>query len=353
MDASTNKFLDIKWLRSVLYFICGSNLIITVPNIFLVWFQCSPPNALWDITRQHDCNPKPQIFYSYFLGAYAALSDFILAGLSIHTIYARHTLPLRTKLLASLLMGLGFLACAAAIARTYYSQQLLEGDMTYNAATLYQVGKIEEWGVLIGGCIPAVWPVMVEIWNKISCFSGRRRTPRGGVAWTGPGERVVGEYGLWGAISNFFGNFFHRMKTGLSGKGTRFATTGGIQSYTTGPDHQDPYASTEIMLQPMYPQHNSKGEEIRPERDNEGDMVPPVDFTPRPPVQSSGWTGENYGRQGLINTAEGFNPLRSNPVTVVQRKGHSSKGSEGENTEHTQRTTPASSLRERSEFESL
>ena len=56
-------------LRYALWFVAVSNVIVLVPEVFLTWFACDPPDALWDLLRQSHCEHLThQVKYSYFFG---------------------------------------------------------------------------------------------------------------------------------------------------------------------------------------------------------------------------------------------------------------------------------------------
>ena len=103
------------------------NIIFNIPQILMIWLQCSPVNALWDPLRQSQCNQRKSVYYTYFVGAIAALSDFYLAVIPIHML-----LPLRIdrklKWGLSFLMGCGVFAGVAAIVRTWAASFILAED---------------------------------------------------------------------------------------------------------------------------------------------------------------------------------------------------------------------------------
>lgn len=103
------------------------NIILNIPQILLVWFQCSPVDALWDPLRQADCDHRKSVYYTYFVGAVAAISDFYLAIVPIQML-----LPLRIdrklKWGLGFLMGCGVFAGVAAIVRTWAAKYILTED---------------------------------------------------------------------------------------------------------------------------------------------------------------------------------------------------------------------------------
>lgn len=114
-------------IRRSLIAVGAANIILSIPQILLAWFQCSPPNALWDPLRQDQCNHVTSVRYSYFIGAVAALSDFYLAIIPV-TMLVPLRMDRKLKWGLSFLMGLGVFAGAAAIVRTWAAKFILSDD---------------------------------------------------------------------------------------------------------------------------------------------------------------------------------------------------------------------------------
>lgn len=114
-------------IRRSLIAVGAANIILSIPQILLAWFQCSPPNALWDPLRQDQCNHVTSVRYSYFIGAVAAVSDFYLAIIPV-TMLVPLRMDRKLKWGLSFLMGLGVFAGAAAIVRTWAAKFILSDD---------------------------------------------------------------------------------------------------------------------------------------------------------------------------------------------------------------------------------
>lgn len=158
------------------------NVVANIPQVLLIWFQCSPPSALWDPLRQSQCDHRKSVYYTYFVGAVAALSDFYLAIIPI-SMFMPLRIDRRLKWGLYFLMGCGVFAGVAAIVRTWAAKFIMAEDSscknslptTYTAprifhlntisiftdgvAILFLWGEVEEWIVLITMCIPPVWPL--------------------------------------------------------------------------------------------------------------------------------------------------------------------------------------------------
>lgn len=116
------------------------NIAVNIPQALLVWLQCSPVSALWDPLRQDRCDHRKNVYYNYFVGAIAALSDIYLAIVPIHML-----LPLKIdrklKWGLSFLMGCGVFAGAAAIVRTWAAKHILSDD---SSCELLQKSEISQ-----------------------------------------------------------------------------------------------------------------------------------------------------------------------------------------------------------------
>ncbi|KAJ5579520.1 uncharacterized protein N7459_005505 [Penicillium hispanicum] len=145
-------------IRQSLIAVATINIVLNIPQLVMVWFQCSPVDALWDPLRQSQCDNHKSVYYTYFIGTIAALSDFYLAVVPIHML-----LPLRIdrklKWGLSFLMGCGVFAGVAAIVRTWAASFILTEDSSYGVGALFCWGEVEEWVVLITMSIPPVWPL--------------------------------------------------------------------------------------------------------------------------------------------------------------------------------------------------
>jgi hypothetical protein len=107
--------------------VAALNIILNIPQVILAWFQCSPPSALWDPSRQSQCNHNTSVHYTYFVGAVAAISDFYLAIIPV-TMLAPLRIDRKLKWGLSFLMGLGVFAGAAAIVRTWAAKFIMSDD---------------------------------------------------------------------------------------------------------------------------------------------------------------------------------------------------------------------------------
>ncbi|KAJ5655973.1 hypothetical protein N7507_007923 [Penicillium longicatenatum] len=164
-------------IRRSLIAVAVLNILLNIPQVLLVWFQCSPVDSLWDPLRQANCDHRKSVYYTYFVGAVAALSDFYLAIVPIHML-----IPLRIdrklKWGLSFLMGCGIFAGVAAIVRTWAASFILTTDSSYGVGILFRWGEVEEWIVLITMSIPPVWPLFRPFTSRFIKSTNSRSGPQ-------------------------------------------------------------------------------------------------------------------------------------------------------------------------------
>ncbi|KAJ5988078.1 hypothetical protein N7481_003288 [Penicillium waksmanii] len=162
-------------IRKSLIAVAVLNIVLNIPQVLMVWFQCTPVNALWDPLRQDQCNHTKSVYYTYFVGAIAALSDFYLAIIPIQMLVPLK-IDRKLKWGLSFLMGCGIFAGVAAIVRTWAAKFILDVDSSYGVGTLFLWGEVEEWLVLITMSIPPVWPLFRPFTTRF-IKSNLSRTP--------------------------------------------------------------------------------------------------------------------------------------------------------------------------------
>ncbi|OQE46922.1 hypothetical protein PENCOP_c001G05384 [Penicillium coprophilum] len=164
-------------IRRSLIVVAALNIILNIPQILMAWFQCSPPSALWDPLHQNQCNHTRSVYYTYFVGAVAAVSDFYLAIIPI-TMLVPLRMDRKLKWGLSFLMGCGIFAGAAAIVRTWAAKFIMSDDSSYGMGILFCWGEVEEWLVLITMSIPPVWPLFRPLTNQFIKYTSDRSQPQ-------------------------------------------------------------------------------------------------------------------------------------------------------------------------------
>jgi hypothetical protein len=130
---------------------------------FLLIFN-SPIEAWWtlSLTPQHCINEK---FHLLVQGIINIIADFLVVLIPIPVVL-RLNLPMRQRLLVSLLFGAGFIVCFAGIVRTYYFYRLTDGyhDITWDAYPVWLSTAVELYiGLVSISLDPTFWCFLQRI----------------------------------------------------------------------------------------------------------------------------------------------------------------------------------------------
>ncbi|KAL9090098.1 MAG: hypothetical protein Q9159_002163 [Coniocarpon cinnabarinum] len=128
--------------QRLLVILVAINLARNVITLFLIFFQCSPPRALWDISINGDCSGFQAAYYFGIAGGYLVLAIYPV-GIVYKLQMAR-----KLKLGICVLLGVGFFTCVCSIMKTYsYKSFSSITDTTYDIAPLQLWGVAEMWVV--------------------------------------------------------------------------------------------------------------------------------------------------------------------------------------------------------------
>ncbi|KAJ5902876.1 hypothetical protein N7495_003404 [Penicillium taxi] len=130
-----------------------------VVNVFIVFFQCSPPQKLWMHTLEGTCW-SVNIFdnYSYWVSAFTTFTDIVLAIVPIAAFW-RLQLRKSTKFGICIMMGLTMLSAVVTIIKATYLHLFSDvEDPLWNVVPLVLWGLIEQNVVIIAACIPTLRP---------------------------------------------------------------------------------------------------------------------------------------------------------------------------------------------------
>lgn len=104
------RIITSRWQKILIWIVLGVVLIFNIFYLFIVIFQCSPPDHYWlrILGKQEGtCLPKPFISNTAYVGsAINAWGDWMLGLLPIAVVW-KLTLRTRDKLLLALVLGLG------------------------------------------------------------------------------------------------------------------------------------------------------------------------------------------------------------------------------------------------------
>ncbi|GAB7340524.1 hypothetical protein MBLNU457_6943t1 [Dothideomycetes sp. NU457] len=184
----------------LLHFLWISNLLFIIAVVLMIYFQCRPADAIWDITKlpNANCSLKPVArAVGYAQGAWSACSDIVLALYPISVVWKLQT-SLKMKIGFCVLMGGGIIAAISVAIRTYYINTLATNlDVTYAFADFMIWGGTELWCIIILGSIPPLRPLFAKLFGKARGLSsyGSARGTNGygnGTGQQGYGRGTVG-----------------------------------------------------------------------------------------------------------------------------------------------------------------
>ncbi|KAI9689256.1 MAG: hypothetical protein M1820_010187 [Bogoriella megaspora] len=158
--------------RWLVYALITLTLTIAIPTVFLQYFQCTPPQALWTPRIQGKClDPYIQADYAIFYGAWGAFTDFCFALLPLTFILSLN-LSLSRRIGLCILLGLGILTGAIAIVRTTALRELgARSDITWNIYDLFVWQGSEMFLVVVLGSAPTLKPLFDRYFTKEPKFT--------------------------------------------------------------------------------------------------------------------------------------------------------------------------------------
>ncbi|KAK4039654.1 hypothetical protein C8A01DRAFT_16397 [Parachaetomium inaequale] len=173
----------IMWIISILYLLLSAGMLVL--NIA----RCQPVAAQWGEAKGTCWALRITINYAIAVGIASALFDFYLA---IYPTIVLFQLQLNWKKKLALSSSLGFGYCAGAVA-VYKSYTITASpthyDFTYSVDEIVLWTNIEGNCVLIGACIPCLFPLVKKIFSA-SALSGSR-PKHGKQAHSGPNGTII------------------------------------------------------------------------------------------------------------------------------------------------------------------
>ncbi|KAK3905154.1 hypothetical protein C8A05DRAFT_13004 [Staphylotrichum tortipilum] len=148
------------WVVSVVYF---SSSVVTV---IMVWVQCTPASTQWGAAKGRCWNPRVMFVYTVVHGACGAVFDLYLAIYPTVVMARMVQLTWKAKAALSSALGFGYCACAVAAYKCYTLSNLFERrDFTYKMNDIVLWTNIEGNCVLIGACIPTLYPLIKKLFG--------------------------------------------------------------------------------------------------------------------------------------------------------------------------------------------
>ncbi|ETS80241.1 hypothetical protein PFICI_07770 [Pestalotiopsis fici W106-1] len=157
-----------------LYLLAISQCVIAGISCVLLFTQCTPTESLWNPTVPHTCLAAGTVSrYSYFVGAYTALTDIIL-GVVPSLAFWGLKLPTKTKVGLCFLMLCTLFAAICAIVKTTKLNELDDlTDFTYGSVDLIIWAIVEANVIIIAACMPTLRPFFHHAFKREPASEGR------------------------------------------------------------------------------------------------------------------------------------------------------------------------------------
>ncbi|KAK4215053.1 hypothetical protein QBC37DRAFT_460079 [Rhypophila decipiens] len=151
--------------RTIMWVICVIYLLLTAGMLVINFAQCTPAAKQWGAAEGTCWDRKITVDYAMMLGAVSVVFDFYLAVWPTIVLWG---LQMNWKKKVGLSTALGFGYCAGAV--TIYKTNTLHGlldlqDFTYAVDDVVLWTNIEANFVLIGACIPTLYPLIRRVWG--------------------------------------------------------------------------------------------------------------------------------------------------------------------------------------------
>ncbi|XDG01720.1 hypothetical protein ABKA04_001335 [Annulohypoxylon sp. FPYF3050] len=156
-----------KWHRRFLWTMGISCVIFLLGCVAILFGQCTPSRAQWDLTITEKTCISPWILvnYSEFAGTFSGFVDLYLAAWPASVLFSLQ-LNIRKKVALCFALGLGSVACIVAIYKTTRLPGLADSDFTYATSDLTIWTCVEGASVIIATCIPILRPLVEMIFGR-------------------------------------------------------------------------------------------------------------------------------------------------------------------------------------------
>ncbi|KAK4096009.1 hypothetical protein N658DRAFT_528045 [Parathielavia hyrcaniae] len=165
-----------RWHRAFLWIISIVYLLLSVGGIILTFVQCTPAASQWGAVEGTCWDPRIVFSYAVTHGICSVLFDFYLAVYPTIVI-CRLILNWKKKLALSSALGFGYCAAAISAYKCYTLRGILNvHDLTYAVDDIILWTNIEANCVIIGACIPCLYPLVKKLWGTAALETKKRST---------------------------------------------------------------------------------------------------------------------------------------------------------------------------------
>ncbi|KAF5666368.1 integral membrane protein [Fusarium heterosporum] len=155
------------WLRRLTYATIFLVTALIFIFIIVVWSQCKPTSAYWDLFGTNKCNPEGPPALAQAITT--VITDLIVCALPLHTLL-HLKLPMSQRIALMCVFSLGLVVVFAASMRAYYTHYVTEEtyDVTWEGFHLWIWTAVEANLGVICGSIPALRPLFRNMFRSKS-----------------------------------------------------------------------------------------------------------------------------------------------------------------------------------------
>ncbi|KAK4120186.1 hypothetical protein N657DRAFT_538094, partial [Parathielavia appendiculata] len=155
-----------RWHRAFFWIISLLYLLGSVGGAILNFVECTPAAAQWGDVKGVCWDRRILFSYAVAHGIFSVFFDFYLA-IYPTIIISKLILNWKKKLALSLALGFGYCAAAISSYKCYTLRGLLAiQDFTFAVDDIILWTNIESNCVIIGACIPCLYPLVKKIWGS-------------------------------------------------------------------------------------------------------------------------------------------------------------------------------------------
>ncbi|KAF5563379.1 integral membrane protein PTH11 [Fusarium phyllophilum] len=153
-----------RFIHRFLWFIVVTMLILHILISIFVFVHCEDPRATWNPAIVSKCwHPNSYLGVLYFIGAYSAATDFILALLPWAMLWNLN-MKNKEKFGVAVAMSLGVFAGAIAVIKcTKLKANATSTDPTYDVGELLLTACAENALIIMAACIPTLRPMLRKV----------------------------------------------------------------------------------------------------------------------------------------------------------------------------------------------
>ncbi|WDK10328.1 CFEM domain-containing protein [Colletotrichum graminicola] len=160
-----------RWSRIAVIGLIASLIVQTILFFFLVAFQCTPVQSIWDRSVPGFCLNIQAI--SYAGAAFTITYDCIFIVLPLPQLL-KLNIPMRKKLALALLLTLGSVACVASMVRLKFVVTFSHTfDATWDNVEILVWSTLEINLVMICGSLPALRPLLSKVKETMRSYAHR------------------------------------------------------------------------------------------------------------------------------------------------------------------------------------